>query len=110
MDINNSLPYEKLQELYKKYFSLSYLGNDINNKFALISLVCYLTYKLKAKNPDITHWTVLYNINNKGVSRVPEDVLKGLAVICSDLGSVNSSKLLYSEVLISSKYSLPFHS
>lgn len=86
MDINNSLPYEKLQELYKKYFSLSYLGNDINNKFALISLVCYLTNKLKAKNPDITHWTVLYNINNKGISRVPEDILKGLAVICSDLG------------------------
>ena len=53
MDINNSLPYEKLQELYKKYFSLSYLGNDINNK---------------------------------GISRVPEDILKGLAVICSDLG------------------------
>lgn len=62
------------------------MGNDINNKFALISLTCYITDKLKEKNPDVTHWSVLYKINKIGNNPVPEDLLKGLAVICSDFG------------------------
>jgi hypothetical protein len=41
---------------------------------------------LKQKKPDITHWSVLYQINSKCDSQVPEDFLKGLAVICSDFG------------------------
>ncbi len=82
MDIIKTPPYEEMQEIYNKYFSLGFLGNDISNKFALISLTCYLVEKLKAKKPDITHWTVLYKISN---GSVPEDYLKGLAVICSDL-------------------------
>ena len=64
MDIITTPPYEEMQKIYNKYFSLNFLGNSISNKFALISLTCYLTYKLKAKKP--------------------EDLLKGLAVICSD--------------------------
>lgn len=86
MDIITTPPYEEMQKIYKQYFSLSFLGSDINNKLALISLTCYLTNKLKQKKPDVTHWTVLYKINSKGNTHVPEDLLKGLAVICSDLG------------------------
>jgi hypothetical protein len=81
MDIITTPPYETMQRLYNTYFSLKYLGKDINSKFALISLVCYITEKLKEKKPDWTHWKTLYSIN-KG--SVPEDFLKGLAVICSD--------------------------
>lgn len=81
MDITKTPPYEELQALYEKYFSLNFLGNDINNKFALISLTCYITEKIKKQKPDWSHWKTLYEIN-KGT--VPEDVLKGLAVICSD--------------------------
>ena len=29
--------------VYNKYFSLGYLGKDINNKFAIISLISYIT-------------------------------------------------------------------
>lgn len=86
MDIITTPPYEEMQKIYKKYFSLDYLGNSINNKFALISLTCYLTLKLKAKKPDVTHWSLLYKINSTGTNPVPEDLLKGLAVICSDFG------------------------
>ena len=75
-----------MQKIYSKYFSLNFLGNDISNKFALISLTCSLTNKLKAKKPDVTHWSVLYKINSKGTTHVPEDLLKGLAVLCSDFG------------------------
>lgn len=83
MDIITTPPYEEMQALYSKYFSLSFMGKDINNKFALISLTCYITNKIKKIKPDWTHWSTLYEIN-KGA--VPEDLLKGLAVICSDFG------------------------
>lgn len=86
MDAIDTPSYEKLQTIYNKYFTLGFLGSDINNKFALISLVCYLVYKLKPKNPDITHWSVLYKINSRGTYHVPEELLKSLAIICSDFG------------------------
>lgn len=82
MDIIPS--YEEMQTLYSKYFSLDFLGSDINNKFALISLTCYLTSKLKVKKPDVTHLSILCAINNKGTTHVPEDYIKRLAVVCSD--------------------------
>ena len=83
MDIITTPPYERMQEIYRANFSLSFLGNDISNKFALISLTCYITNKIKKTKPDWTHWSTLYEIN-KGT--VPEDLLKGLAIICSDFG------------------------
>lgn len=82
MEIRKELPYEEMQSIYNRYFSLGYLGTDINNKFALISLVCYITNKLKKKHPDWTHWRTLSEIS-KGY--LPEDLLKGLAIICNDL-------------------------
>lgn len=86
MDIITTPPYEEMQRIYNSYFSLKFLGEDISNKFALISLTCYITEKLKEKKPDITHWSVLYKINKTGGNSVPEDLLKGLAVLCSDFG------------------------
>lgn len=83
MDIITTPSYEEMQAIYNKYFSLGFLGRDINSKFALISLTCYITNKMKKKRPDWTHWSTLYEIN-KGA--VPEDLLKGLAVICSEFG------------------------
>lgn len=81
MDIIKNPPYEELQDIYSRYFSLGFLGSDVNKKFALISLVCYITEKIKKQKPDWTHWKTLYGIN-KGA--VPEDFLKSLAVMCSD--------------------------
>lgn len=86
MDIIKTLPYEQMQEMYKENFSLYYLGDSIMNKFALISLTCYITNKLKEKKADVTHWSVLYKINQTLGTPVPEDWLKRLAVICSDFG------------------------
>ena len=83
MDIITTPPYEKMQELYKKLFSLCYLGNSISNKFALISLVCYLQYKMSAKKPDITHYQIIKKCADPSI---PEDFIKTLAVICSDFG------------------------
>lgn len=81
MDIITTPPYEEMQRLYTKYFSLGYLTSDINTKFALISLICYLTDRIKSKKPDTTHYQVIRKIIGNGLS---EDLIKGLAVVCSD--------------------------
>lgn len=84
MDIIKTPPYEEMQEIFNKLFHLPNLSSDCSDKFALISLICYITETLKQKSPDITHWKVLYNLNKKGDCGVSEDQLKGLAVVCSD--------------------------
>lgn len=84
MDIINKPSYEQLQKIYNDYFSLGYLNNkDLSNKLALISLTCYLKYKLSLKKPDVTHYQILKKIIG---DEIPEDFIKGIAVICSDFG------------------------
>lgn len=80
-DINSSPPYDELRRLYSKLFSLGYLNTDINTKFALISLINYVTYQMRQKNPDVTHYKVIKKIIGE---ELPEDFIKGLAVICED--------------------------
>lgn len=81
MDIITTPPYEEMQRTYGLYFSLGHLNTDINTKFALISLICYLTEKLKEKRPDVTHYQVIRKVSD---GCIPEDTIKGLAVVCSD--------------------------
>lgn len=81
MDIIETPPYEEMQKYYTKTYSLGYLNTDITTKFALISLIDYLTMKLKEKKPDITHYKVIKAIIK---DELPEDFIKGLAVVCSD--------------------------
>lgn len=76
------LTYKELSELYKDKFSLHFFGNDINKKFALISLIGYLYFKLKPKKPDLTYWSLIWSIANK--LDIPEDILKRVSIICED--------------------------
>lgn len=76
--------YNELKRIYNDHFTLDYFGTDISNKFALISLTSYLVYKLKSKKPDVTCWSILYQINTQGNLGIPDDVLKGLSIICED--------------------------
>lgn len=80
MDIIETPSYKEMQRIYSRYFTMGYINTDINTKFALISLVCYLTEKLKEKKPDVTHYQIIRKLSNG----IPEDHIKGLAVICSD--------------------------
>lgn len=77
----DSIKYSDLKSYYSKYFSLGYLNTDINTKFALISLICYLVNKLKEKRPDVTYYQIIYKL---GVDSVTEDFIKGLSIMCED--------------------------
>lgn len=81
MDIIETPPYAEMQRIYSRYFSLGFLNKDLNTKFALISLIGYLTDKVKSKRPDTTHYQIIRKIAGNDVE---EDFVKGLAVVCSD--------------------------
>ena len=81
------MKFKELQQLYSKNFSLGYInsGNgrsSIENRFVLISLISYITYKAKLKNPDTTYYEIIMKLNkNLGL---PDDFIKGLAIVCED--------------------------
>lgn len=75
------ISYKDLESFYNKHFSLGHLNTDINTKFALISLICYITEKLKKKVPDVTYYQIIYKLS-KGI--IPEENVKSLAIMCND--------------------------
>lgn len=73
-----------LREYYKDYLSLGCLACDIGTKFALISLICFLTKQARNKTPNATTWQVIQKVRKGKESHNSERILKGLAVICDD--------------------------
>lgn len=83
------MKYKELESIYKEYFSTGYLNPKVDSKMTsfekkleLISLICYVTYKTKLKNPDATHYFVLTKLSDK--LGLPEDFIKGLSIVCQD--------------------------
>lgn len=80
----DGLTYKQLESLYQEYFSLGYINDDINTRFALISLICYIVHNLKVKNPDTTYYQVVYKLCNK--LGFEDKFIKGLAIVCENFG------------------------
>lgn len=76
-----NLSYKELKDFYSDNFSLGHLNTDINSKFALISLICYLTEKMKSKYPNVSYYQVVYKLAH---GLIPEESINGLSIICSD--------------------------
>ena len=81
MDIIETPPYKEMQRTYSRLFSLGYLNTDISTKFALISLIGYLTFRIKQKKPDVTPYQIIRKIIGDDL---PEDFIKGLSIIVDD--------------------------
>ena len=47
MEEKSGITYKELEQIYSRYFSLGYINVDINTKFALISLICWVYFHLK---------------------------------------------------------------
>lgn len=76
--------YEELQKIYSEYFSLGYLNTDIGSKFAVISLICFLTHKMRLKKPEVTCYQVITKVLGKELHTYDEQFLIGLSIICED--------------------------
>lgn len=81
--ILNHPSYKELQEIYFKYFSLGGIAGEIDNKFALISLICFLTHQAKQKNPDASCYQVIKKIT-EGKRVLTDDYIIGLSIVCED--------------------------
>ena len=79
--------FQELERFYSENFSLGYINgttkrSPFENRIVLISLICYVTYKTKMKNPDTTHYSIIMKLSqNLGL---PDEFIKGLSIICKD--------------------------
>lgn len=83
------MSFNELRRFYSENFSLGHLNpaskegySSFERKLILISLICYVVNKNKPKNPDLTHYALLYKLNEK--LDLPEEFIKGLAIVCED--------------------------
>lgn len=86
--------FEELRRFYSENYSLGYLNlsesdghSSFERKLILISLINYLYDKNKAKNPDLTYYSLIYKLSkNLGL---PDKFIKGLAIVCEDFAYGN---------------------
>lgn len=79
-DVMTGLSYKELQDIYNENFDLGYTCKTIEDKFALIGLICYITDKLKKQKPDVTHWQIIKKIGDE--YSLPTRFMMGLAIMC----------------------------
>mgnify|MGYP003232594319 FL=1 len=77
--------YDELEDYYSKYFSLGHLSCDIGSKFALVSLICFLTKQARVKNPDATCYQVIMKIIDGEESSHDMTFIRGLSIVCTDI-------------------------
>lgn len=77
--------YSELEDYYAHYFSLGNLNTTIENKFGVISLICFLTQQARKKNPDATCYQVIMKIlDDRLQDKYTLKFLRGLSVVCDD--------------------------
>lgn len=82
--LDNRPSYNDLRNIYDKYFSLQRIDGDIDNKFALISLICLLTDAQRKKSPGVTCYSIIKKVLSIIKLEIPDDYCEGLAIICED--------------------------
>ena len=74
--------FKEKKRIYLQNYSLGFCDIDLDTKFKLIGLICWLYDKLKPKRPDLTYYELLYGINKPQI--IIEQLLQTLAIICED--------------------------
>lgn len=87
--------YRDLSAVYAYYFTLGNLNTDIADKFGLISLICYLTFKVRKKSPKATCLQVINKIIEKDKAKYDERFIQGLSIVCEDFMRNTSSFLTF---------------
>lgn len=79
--------YEKTRAIFTKYFSLGNLNTSLENKLALIAMICYITHSIN-KSKDILNQVTCYQVICKIGKDFPDEVhydfFKALGAICED--------------------------
>lgn len=105
-----------LRSTYNRYFSLACLNVSSENKFALISLICFLTKQARKKNPEVSVDQVIRKVTN-GKAMNSNGLLRALTCICEDylktesefpIFGAKSSKEIVDKVIEILNTELPF--
>ena len=56
------MSYEELKDLYSRTFALSYLNTSIEERLAVVGLICNVTHQLQMKKPGVTCYQVIMKI------------------------------------------------
>ena len=76
------MEYEDKKLEYIQRFGLGYTGQDLEKKFVLIGLVCYLTHKAREKNPETTCLQIVQALSKK--FWIEESLQEKIAIIAED--------------------------
>ena len=85
-----SLPYTDRGALYGKYFGLGFLGNKIDDKLILISLICSFVLAARKKDPTITVLDCVKKLTDYETLSFQEraygegNFYENLAIVCED--------------------------
>ena len=75
--------YDELAEYYCTYFTMSTVNGTLEDRLALIGLICFLTNSARKKNPDATCWQVINKVIPNVGDKHYNTFLRGLSIICS---------------------------
>lgn len=82
-DLTN-ISFDKLSQIYQKYFTLGYLNSDMSDKLACIALTCYLTNEVKKKGKNVTCFDILKSVTKDWPELPRNTFLKSLGAVCED--------------------------
>ena len=62
MNSLENISFDKLRQIYSKFFTLGYLNSNLSDKLACIALTCYITNEVRKKNKSVTCYDILLKI------------------------------------------------
>ena len=85
--LNLEIPsYEDRKKLYDRYFGVGYLNATIDERLAVIGLICNVTHQLQMKKPDVTCYRVIMKIlENFNMTDNMKIFIEGLSIMCEDV-------------------------
>lgn len=83
----NEMDYNSTRVLFNKYFSTGNLNLNLENKLALIGMICYITNNINRTKDElnkVTCYQVICKIGKDFPDEVHQDFFKALGAICDD--------------------------
>lgn len=83
----SEVSYEKARAIYNKYFTLGYLNTSLENKLALIAMICHITNNINKSKDEVnkvTCYQVICKIGKDMPDEIHQDFFKALGAICDD--------------------------
>lgn len=87
MDLTD-FSYEKTRAIFNEYFSLGHLNTNLENKLALIAMICYITDRINKKKDvgdKVTCYQVICKIGKDMPDEIHYNFFKALGALCDDL-------------------------